>query len=219
MKILALEFSSETRSVALVESGRVAGRAVESGGRSTQAFALIETALREAGWEREAIECIAVGLGPGSYAGIRAAIALAQGWQIAVGVRTLGVGSVECLAAQAHGEGVRGVVHFLIDAQRSEFYYARAELADAAPRLEPLRLIGLEEARSLPAGTRIVEPALLQLFPGARGLCPDAAALGKLASAREDFVGAETLEPVYLRPTSFVKAPPPRPIPSVNHPS
>jgi tRNA threonylcarbamoyl adenosine modification protein YeaZ len=215
MKILALEFSSETRSVALVESGRVAGRAAESGGRSTRAFGLIDAALREAGWEREAIECIAVGLGPGSYTGIRAAIALAQGWQFARSVQALGIGSVDCLASQAHSEGVRGAVYFLIDAQRGEFYCARAELAEAVPRIEPLRIIGREEARSLPERALVVEPALLQLFPSARALCPDAAALGKLASARSEYVSAEKLEPVYLRPAAFIKAPPPRVIPSL----
>jgi tRNA threonylcarbamoyladenosine biosynthesis protein TsaB len=214
MKILALEFSSETRSVALVESGFVTGRAAQTGGRQTRAFALIDAALREAGWEREAIECIAVGLGPGSYSGIRAAIALAQGWQFARRVQVLGVRTVECLAAQAHNEGARGTVHFLIDAQRGEFYCARAELAEAAPRVESLRIIGLEEARALSAGRLVVEPALLQQFPKARALCPDAAALGKLASARSEFVSAEKLEPIYLRPTCFVKAPPPRVIPS-----
>jgi tRNA threonylcarbamoyladenosine biosynthesis protein TsaB len=215
MKLLALEFSSETRSVALVKSGSVTGRAAETGGRQTRTFALIDAALREAGWEREAIECIAVGLGPGSYSGIRAAIALAQGWQFARRVHVLGVGTVECLAAQAHNDGAHGTVHFLIDAQRSEFYCARAELAEAAPLVESLRIVGLEEARSLPAGTLFVEPALLELFPNARALCPDAAALGKLASARSGFVSAEKLEPVYLRPTCFVKAPPPRVIPSL----
>ena len=48
---------------------------------------------------REAIEAIAVGLGPGSYTGIRAAIALAQGWQLAREVKTLGVSSVAAMAA------------------------------------------------------------------------------------------------------------------------
>jgi tRNA threonylcarbamoyl adenosine modification protein YeaZ len=215
MKILALEFSSETRSVALVESGRVAGRAAESGGRSTRAFALIDAVLREAVWEREAIECIAVGLGPGSYTGIRAAIALAQGWQFARDVQALGIGSVECLAAQAHSEGVRGAVHFLIDAQRGEFYCARAELAEEAPRIEPLRIISQEEARSLPERALVVEPALIQLFPNARALCPEAAALGKLASARSDYLSTEKLEPIYLRPAAFIKAPPPRAISSL----
>jgi tRNA threonylcarbamoyl adenosine modification protein YeaZ len=219
MKILAVEFSSELRSVALVDAPgapvsdpariKVLARAEEHGGRHTRALVLIETVLREAGWERESIECIAVGLGPGSYAGIRAAIALAQGWQLARDVRVLGIGSVECFAAQAHAEGARGEVHFLIDAQRNEFYCARAEL-DASPRVEPLRLIGLDEARALAAGALCVEPTLLNLFPQARPMCPDAATLGRLAAARTEFNSAEKLEPVYLRATSFVKAPPPR---------
>lgn len=195
--------------MALVEGGRVLGHAAERGGRNTRALMLIETALREAGLEREAIEGLAVGLGPGSYAGIRAGIALAQGWQLARQVRVLGLGSVDCLVAQAHAEGVRGEVHFLIDAQRNEFYCARAELA-TEPRAEPLRLIGLDEARALADRALCVEPALLNLFPNARPMCPDAATLGKLAATRTDFASAEKLEPVYLRATNFVKAPPPR---------
>ena len=214
MKILAVEFSSETRSVALVEGSRVLGRAAQAGGRDTRSFALIEAALQEAGLKREAVECIAVGLGPGSYAGVRASIALAQGWQLARDVRVLGVGSIECLAAQAHAAGLRGTVHFLIDAQRNEFYCGDAELGIEA-RVEPLRLIGFEAAGALSAATLVVEPALLKKFPGARAMEPDASALGLLAAARSDFVRAEKLEPVYLRPAAFVKAPPARVLPGL----
>jgi len=69
MKILALEFSSPERSVAIVQgSGAGLDRAevVERGGRETRALGMIEEALRLAQLEREQIECIAVGLGPGS---------------------------------------------------------------------------------------------------------------------------------------------------------
>ena len=77
MTILAIEFSSETRSAAVLSDGRVAGHAAETGGR--RAIGLVEKALQQAGAEREDVEIIAVGLGPGSYTGIRGAIALAQG--------------------------------------------------------------------------------------------------------------------------------------------
>jgi len=88
MKILALEFSSPQRSVALVEANPPANPAtlseiVEVEGRITNALPLVEQSLREAGVEREQIDCLAIGIGPGSYAGIRSAIALAQGWQLA----------------------------------------------------------------------------------------------------------------------------------------
>lgn len=212
MKILAIEFSSEIRSVALTEADRVLGHASGTGGRTVRAVALVEAALREARLDREAVECIAVGTGPGSYAGIRAAIALAQGWQLARELRVLGIAIAECLAAQAHAEGERGEVHFLIDAQRGEFYCGRADLG-VERRIQPLQIISLEQARALPGERLFVEPVLLKLFPGARAMSPDAGTTGRLAAARSDFVTADKLEPVHLRATSFVKAPPPRVIP------
>jgi hypothetical protein len=36
-----------------------------------------------------------------------------------------------------------------------------------------------------------------------------------MAAARSDFVAGEGLEPVYLRETRFVKAPPPRRLPGL----
>ena len=62
--------------------------------------ALIDDALREAGVEREQIDCLAIGLGPGSYTGVRAAIAVAQGWQLARGIRLLGVSTAETSPAR-----------------------------------------------------------------------------------------------------------------------
>src|ERR1051326_741701 len=118
MKILALEFSSWRRSVAAVEGDRICGRAEETTSRETRALHLVATTLEAAGWERQQVEAIAVGLGPGSYTGVRLAIALAQGWQLALGTKTIGVSSAEALAAAAQEEGPRGRVNIVID--RSE---------------------------------------------------------------------------------------------------
>jgi tRNA threonylcarbamoyl adenosine modification protein YeaZ len=212
MKILAIEFSSERRSVAVCADGEVRGRAEETGGRTARAFGLVERALKEAKLEREDIECLAIGLGPGSYAGIRSAISLAQGWQVARGVRALGLSTVDCLAAQAQAAKFSGPVNIVIDAQRNEFYFASYELAtDTRRTVEPLRLLTWDETSMRCAqGTTLVWPDLLSRFPGSRVLLPDAATLGLLAASRADFVSGDKLEPIYLRETSFVKAPPPR---------
>src|ERR1035441_5500724 len=103
MTILALEFSSPQRSVAVLQTGGTAMTAevVETGGHGTNAFKMIEQVLAEAKIEREQIEVMAVGLGPGSYTGIRAAISLAQGWQLARDVNVLGVRSADPLRRQA----------------------------------------------------------------------------------------------------------------------
>ena len=204
MTILALEFSSEQRSVALARDGVVLAEACELGGRDTKAFALIEKVLAAAKIAREEIEMIAVGLGPGSYTGIRAAIAVAQGWQLARGVKLLGISSAECLAAQA--QGIFGRVNVVIDAQRGEFYLATWEISAAArAEIAPLKIVTAAEiAARKNAGEICAGPAAEPV------LFPSAGMLARLAAARTNFVAGEKLEPVYLREVNFVKSPPSR---------
>jgi tRNA threonylcarbamoyladenosine biosynthesis protein TsaB len=214
MMILALEFSSSQRSVAIARDGSVLAEASESGGRGTNAFGMVEKVLASAKIGRAEIECLAVGLGPGSYTGIRVALSIAQGWQLATGVKLLGVGSVECLAAQAQAEKIFGRVNVVIDAQRGEFYLAAYEVsADCVKEVEPLRIVTLAavESRAI-AGEILIGPEALRWFPSRKILFPQAAMLAVLAANRGDFAAGEKLEPVYLRETNFVKTPPGRAI-------
>jgi tRNA threonylcarbamoyl adenosine modification protein YeaZ len=257
MKILALEFSSPQRSVAVLSGepgaqpprlpssapplakidalGRApniaregagatlpvldrqravsVGEVVEPGrGNAMKPLGMVEEALKQAGLEREQIECLAIGLGPGSYNGIRVAIALAQGWQLAGSVKLLGVSSADCVAAQAQADGVQGRVNIVIDAQRGEFYLAGYEIGEEKRRaIAPLRLATLAEVREREqAGEILLGPEVTRWFPQGRTVFPRAATLGRLALGRANFVAGEKLEPIYLRETKFVKAPPPR---------
>jgi tRNA threonylcarbamoyladenosine biosynthesis protein TsaB len=159
------------------------------------------------------IAVIAVGLGPGSYTGIRAAISLAQGWQLARGVKLLGVSSAEGLAAQARTEKIPGRVNVVIDAQRNEFYLAAYEVTPESWReTAPLKILSLAGVQSRATeGGILIGPEVTKWFPGGRIIFPRAAALAELAARRSDFVPGEKLEPVYLRETNFVKSPPRRP--------
>ncbi len=219
MKTLALEFSSNVRSVAALDldekgSPVVRGRVIEEGRSVANAFKMIEAVLDQAGWSREEVERIAVGLGPGSHTGIRAAIAIAQGWSLASEVRLDGVSSATTLAAQARAAGYAGAQAVAIDAQRGEFHAARIDPADSSGEPE-LRLVGTEELNLWAGeGIRVVGPDLEKRIPQALDLHPDAAQVGRLALIRDCCVDGESLEPIYLRETSFVKAPPPRVIPS-----
>ena len=210
MKILALELSSHRRSVAVLDTDSGArGCAEEAGGRAV--IALVERALREAKAEREEIGLVAVGLGPGSYTGIRGAVALAQGWQLGRGTSTIGISSVECLAAQAQAEGWFGRVNIVIDAQRKEFYLAPFEItAVSLKTLEPLRLAAAVEIAALEGDGLLAGPDAPSSFKFAHDLHPHAATLARLAAARTDFVTADKLEPIYLRAVAFLKAPPRR---------
>jgi len=205
MTILALEFSSERRSVALARAGAVLAEAVEqTGGRGTNAFGLIEKVLTDAKIAREEIEIVTVGLGPGSYTGIRAAIAVAQGWQLARAVKLIGVSSAEAIAAQAQAQKILGRVNVVIDARRGEFYLATWEIsATGHSEVSPLKIVSGTEVEALrAAGEIIVGPEQ------ATRLFPPAARLAELTAGCAGFVTGDKLEPIYLRETSFVKAPP-----------
>ncbi|HEV2436300.1 MAG TPA: tRNA (adenosine(37)-N6)-threonylcarbamoyltransferase complex dimerization subunit type 1 TsaB [Verrucomicrobiae bacterium] len=239
MTVLALEFSSAQRSVAVLhanlrrdelhesltssmpakEGARVtrpsAGgvcEAVEAGAGGTGAFRLIEKALAGAGLAREQIEVIAVGLGPGSYTGIRVAISIAQGWQLARGIKLLGISSADGLAAQAQAENIFGRVNVVMDAQRNEFYLASYETsARGWEEARPLRIVSLAEMLALAGSGEIwVGPEVTRWFPKGKILFPSAVTSGRLARGRNDFVSGDKLAPIYLRETSFVKATPPR---------
>jgi tRNA threonylcarbamoyladenosine biosynthesis protein TsaB len=204
MTILALEFSSARRSVALARAGAVLAEAVEGGGgRTTNALGLIEKVLAQSKISREEIAVIAVGLGPGSYTGIRAAIAVAQGWQLARGVKLLGVSSAESLAAQAQAAKIFGRMNVVVDAQRGEFYLATWEISgEQRAEISPLAIVpAAAVTRRQAAGEICAGPEMAHV------LFPSAAMVARLAAGRTDFVRGEQLEPVYLRPTSFVKAP------------
>jgi tRNA threonylcarbamoyl adenosine modification protein YeaZ len=214
MTILALEFSSPQRTVAVLRTDgpTVAAEVTETGGRGTNAFRMIEQALAGTKIEREQIEAIAVGLGPGSYTGIRGAISIAQGWQLARDVKLLGVSSAEVIAAQARADKILGRVNVLIDAQRNEFYLATYEITpDGWREIAPLEILSLAEVQSRAAeGGILIGPEVTKWFPGGRVIFPSAAKLAGLAERRSDFLPGEKLVPIYLRETNFVKATPAR---------
>jgi tRNA threonylcarbamoyladenosine biosynthesis protein TsaB len=220
MKILAFEFSSPQRSVALVEqaetpSAKIEVEAMETGTGPNKPFGMIEQVLKQARLERNQIEGLVIGLGPGSYTGIRSSIALAQGWQLGRAVQLQGVSSAECLAAQAHSEGMRGLVGVVIDAQRGEFYLATYEMTLSGWReLQPLALASPETVTECETnGAVLIGPEVERWFPRGRTMLPRATVLGRLALSKSEFVPGEHLEPIYLRTPNFVKAPPPRILP------
>ncbi len=218
MKILAVEFSSGLRGVAACEiepgSGLVKrfGLATEVSKRSGRAVQLVEEALRGAGMGREEIDHFAAGLGPGSYTGIRAALALVRGWQLGRPAVVAGISTVEALAAQALAGGYSGRWNVIIDAQRRELYLAGYEFGpEGATLTDSLRIVTEAELRERAGrGERFFGPEAELHVAGAKSMEPSARALAELAARRGRFSEGDDLEPVYLREVQFVKAPAPR---------
>lgn len=217
--VLSLELSSSRRAVA------VADLATESAAqeitleqpadlRHTAAFNLIEQALRKAGNRSKAdVSRLAVGLGPGSYTGIRVAISIAQGWAAGRPVELIGVPAIRILQEQLCRSGFQGPVLLAFDAQRGELYAARGVVTREGAALDhPLRLMSVEEAlHHQQRGTPVMGPDLRRLVPQSIPLFPSASILAELARTSHEFLAPESLEPVYLRETAFVKLSPPPP--------
>ena len=215
MKVLSLEFSSSQRSVAVFDPAHMVEPIVVVATpapprQGTGVFALVAEALRQVGWQQQEVTHLAVGLGPGSYTGIRAAISAAQGWAAAAPLIVLGVPAVDMLAEQLRREGTRGEVLLAFDAQRGELYAERFRIdPNGIESLSHLRLTTLAEAKSaLDEGIPVHGPDLAVLMAEARPLFPCAGTAARLAvspSYRE--VRPEALAPIYLREVSFVKLP------------
>ena len=208
MKILALEFSSSRRSVAVVADGVVRGYAEAGLASSTPALALLDAALKHGDLARSEVQRIAIGLGPGSYTGVRMALSVAQGFAMVRDVEGVGVSSMLAMASDAPRLGVKGIFHVVVDAQRGEFYLGDYEaFAGHIVESGPVRIVEEEQVRRLfQAGEILLGPDLERVLPEVGTLYPDARIVGRLAGGVTTGSSVEALKPIYLRQTSFVKA-------------
>lgn len=142
---------------------------------NTQLLPRIDAALAEHGVAREDIACVAVGRGPGSFTGVRIAMATAKGIASALEVPLVGVSSLDAVAWNAWAAGERGPLSVVADAMRKEVYPVRYLLNDTGiERLEADRVVKAEDAaRELAAEG---DPAEGDAWPqvSARLLCGDA---------------------------------------------
>ena len=98
----------------------------------------------------------------------------------------------------------------------NEFYLASYEIESNGPHaVRPLRLASLLEVEERKEeGEFLVGPEVTKWFPNGRLVFPRAATLARMALGQTEFGSAQNLQPIYLRETQFVKAPPPRVLPS-----
>lgn len=206
MTSLAFEFSTDRRTVAIAREGSILAHTTLERVRETPLPSLVSKVLTDAGVQPRDIDRLVVGLGPGSYTGVRLAISFAQGWHLGMGTPVIGIPSLEALAAAA--KGLQGCTLLAVDAQRGEYAVARTE---AGHLLEPPRLCSLDAIKTqMGLGLQVAGPDLGPALPDAIVLHPKATWLSLQADQHEP-MSPEQLTPVYLREAAFVKAPTPRP--------
>jgi tRNA threonylcarbamoyladenosine biosynthesis protein TsaB len=113
MLTLAFDTATSVATCAVVRDGEVLG---ERTGRPTDVLAEADALLREASLEPGDLDRLAVGIGPGSFTGLRLGLAAARGLALALDVPVAGVSTLEALAA-----GSPGAVP-LVDARRGEVF-------------------------------------------------------------------------------------------------
>jgi|SRR4051812_41022846 tRNA threonylcarbamoyladenosine biosynthesis protein TsaB len=187
MKTLALEMSTAQGSIALRDDGDPLFDATFAADRkhSGAFFENVERCLQRFGQP----DRIVVGLGPGSYAGVRITIATALGLRSASGARLAGIPSIRALDVADVNYAVVG------DARRQSFFFARIEGA----RLTEGPILETESAlqeRLKNCSGPVYASETLSEFPSVGIAYPVARRLAMLVAEIDD---VQSLEPIYLR--------------------
>jgi tRNA threonylcarbamoyl adenosine modification protein YeaZ len=113
MLTLAFDTATSVATSALVDGDEVLG---ERASRAQTLLEDVDALLRQGGAHPRDLQALAVGIGPGSFTGVRIGLAAARGLALSLGVRGAGVSTLAALAAGAPGALP------VIDAKRKEVF-------------------------------------------------------------------------------------------------
>ncbi len=220
MNILALDTSMGACSAAVLRANGASPRIVSREepmmrGHAEALMPMIAEVMDEAGLDFPALDLIAATVGPGSFTGVRIAIAAARGLALVTSAKLWGTDSLTVMARVARGLGISGPFAVAVDARRAMLYVGLYDGEGA--RLEgPLLIAPKDAAALLPESVSIPESLSVVAGSGAAALAeaagsqrcpvkadlpdlqPNAAALAALALAANETV--PNLRPLYLRP-------------------
>jgi tRNA threonylcarbamoyladenosine biosynthesis protein TsaB len=225
MRLLAVETSTPTGAVALLEDGRVVAesRLSVEGTHGGRLLATIDGLLGAAGWTVRGLDGLAIAVGPGSFTGLRIGISTVKGLAFATGTPLVAVPTLPALAWSLPFAAYP--LCPVLDARKGEVYAglfgtARGRLE----RLGPDRAVGpralAEELAGEPGpagrviflgdGVAIYGEVFTDILGEAACLAPpgfrlpsavSVGALGMEALARGEVVDPAALTPIYLRPS------------------
>ena len=236
MKILAIDSSSQQRSVCLCEgsageldSVKVLAGAEAVSERGGRFASLVEEVLSVAGVVRQEVDALAVGVGPGSAAGIRSTLSFGLGWQMAQAIPLTGLSSVWALAVEARRSGVLGQIGVALPGPMGKVIHGGFQIeAQAVSETQPLQMsrAPLDEALQGRVAQWVGPDLESALSPFSETddsrrselrrvkLFPSGVALAELLVC-ECQEAVRSLEPEVLVMPKFVEAPAPRKIPDI----
>jgi tRNA threonylcarbamoyladenosine biosynthesis protein TsaB len=125
MRVLAFDTATAATAVALADGDTVLKRRDDppAGARprhTSRLMPLIAELLEEAGWGWDRVDRVAVGVGPGTFTGLRIGVATARALAQARGLELVGVSTLESLSLNADSDSVCAA----LDARRGEVFAA-----------------------------------------------------------------------------------------------
>ena len=216
--ILAIETSSEICSVAFWENGKILR---EYNQKAPMQHAQLLGKLVEHGLKQLALnqlQTVAVGIGPGSFTGLRIGLSYAQGLCFGSGIHIVGISNHQVIAMQ--NKTNKAPILTIIDARRDEVYLARHK-NDSIFTIESHQIIALDKIEHI-----FEKGAVLNAFDDlkisdsvTKNLTSknitinkegtyNAGWIARLAEQKLVIKGAdnlETLEPMYIRPFAGIK--------------
>ena len=128
-KILAFDSVSSVCSVCIYDGTFHNFETTSSYGHAGELMPLIDRALKELGYELDDIDTLVVGLGPGSFTGIRIGLATALGLTLGSDKKLYGVNSLISRSYDVKGD----IVIPMMDARRGNVYAASFGQLEIAP--------------------------------------------------------------------------------------
>lgn len=218
-RILALETTDKSANLAVWNGPQLLGESFPQG-RSAQSLApAMQELLRQVGWASRDVQCVAVGIGPGSFTGLRIGLATAKMFAYATGAKLIGVDTLEAIAMAAIPQNAAYTLSVAVDVQRSEVVAQNFLIFPDTNRPKPLgekRILPVDQwwnfgrnddeqktyfsgpilhrlAARIPADVRLLDASLWN---------PRASQIGRIALDRYEtglFDDLWTLQPYYSR--------------------
>jgi tRNA threonylcarbamoyladenosine biosynthesis protein TsaB len=215
VKILGIDTSTKILSLALTDKDKVIFNYKKEAGvkHSVVLLKVLNDLLDKYRVKKEDIGLFAVGLGPGSFTGLRISLSIVKGLILSLGKKAIGISSLDVIAENINKDGYLSVI---LDARRGNVYVAPYEHKDKRlKRIAPYRLINfndwfrtikkqifvLGDGISAYNGELLKEENIICLserfwYPDAKNLCR--LALEKFKAHGADKI--EELSPLYLYP-------------------
>jgi tRNA threonylcarbamoyl adenosine modification protein YeaZ len=205
MNILAVDTSTEFASVALLRDGSVVSDLRDSGkfAHNQRLFDMISEVLSVSGINKNDIDLFAVGVGPGSFTGLRVGVSAVKGMAIGLNKKIIAVSSMDASALKAFGDfSDEKKINIILEGRQKDFFHAEYSFEGGDVRkISEIIVRPYEEycyINGLTAGN--VKQEFIGIADYREGYDPDAVFIGKLAYLRKGSAGYDYgFEPEYYK--------------------